>query len=83
MRLRLACLIFAAASQLVPVVSGQMLRVMVLTERGAQGSKVSRFTYINNSADGNERFAGFTIDVMNQVNALTLQHASFVLLLFV
>jgi len=53
-------------------VIGERLRVMVLAEPGSTSEglrKASRFTYFNISAEGNERFQGFTIDVMSQVRA--------------
>jgi len=43
------------------------LRVIVGTE-GSHGAaaEFSRFAFYNGSADGNNRFSGFTVDVMNQ-----------------
>lgn len=47
------------------------LRVMVITEPGTVSDDVDqtsvRFAFYNKSSEGNDRFAGFTIDVMNQV----------------
>ena len=62
----------ALAALLVDQAMGELLRVMVLAEPGSSSGnldKASRFTYLNVSAKHNDRFAGFTIDVMNQVRA--------------
>jgi len=53
--------------------STDRLRVLVATQPGSivrdNGDPPSRFAYYNTSAKGNDRFAGFTIDVMNQAAA--------------